>query len=650
MEFVTGYRDPLIDFSELMFHWYRKYVTERGQGEAEGWCRRKEGAVRRLPADGSLWTLHVIRNSRTALTVENPAQQIHERFYNDEVLSFRDLEKYISLINLEEEEEEEELAFQHDHFIHIEYLLLLTDEEGLAMGLDFTLTQGAPLSTTQLAMKAYELLCQGMTFPMCGCDPRRPRQLTIGDEDVQRILKQMIVKLGVRSTKVAYQCCAPRNFTFRLTRVKACHVCKKRSFETTLTACEQCKAVLYCSENCQRLDWSKSPEDSSHRYWCQKLLEFMDHGEALADFPFTYTSEVTSEVFDRELFLTRHELNSGYWLGESMLVSGYKVEKHNSFEMDTIPEFLKERTNPYDPLRKEGAILLQDVPIEPANVKVPFVTWKSYYQWRGLGIDSPVAVLLSCPLTIYHIITSLVPLHFPELNILNKQSLKIHILEAQKQFEIRMVFWELAVLLPHVTFEIHFVGDGLPLEVDKQQFNLQRKDGQVCVVNPNIGDERSDRRNIRIKVCSKPYHMLQGPKADLVIGFNVGFGLSETWLRSLPRLQSLRVPAYFTECSEYSCVIDNQTMTTAAGGSVSRPLLNPFRSPFRIIGIDNNLPWYSNAYLFHLVYKANAVTSRQQAPPTPLPPSEPLPNPLQEILDTSRRKKDRKRGNHRRRK
>ncbi|XP_059498549.1 zinc finger MYND domain-containing protein 15-like [Stegostoma tigrinum] len=267
-------------------------------------------------------------------------------------------------------------------------------------------------------------------------------------------------------------------------------------------------------------------------------------------------------------------------------------------------------------------------------------------------MSSPVAVLLSYPLTIYHIITSLVPQHFPELNILNKQSLKIHILEAEKQFEMRMVFWELAVLLPHVAFEIHFVGDSLPPEVDEHHFNLQRKDGRVCVVNPSLypANEKSDRRNIRIKVCSKPYHMLQGPKADLVIGFNVGFGLSGTWLRSLPRLQSLRVPAYFTECSEYSCHVDNQTMSVAAGGSISQHFVNPFRSPFRIIGIDNNLPWYPNACLFHLVYKVNAVMNRQQLPVAPLAVSDGAGAGADEILENSRRKKERKRSNLRRRK
>ncbi|XP_072351082.1 zinc finger MYND domain-containing protein 15-like, partial [Scyliorhinus torazame] len=117
------------------------------------------------------------------------------------------------------------------------------------------------------------------------------------------------------------------------------------------------------------------------------------------------------------------------------------MEKQSYRETDTAAAFRKECPNPYHPLKKEAAILLQDVPLEAANVKAPFGSWKSYYQWRGFGLESPVAVLLSYPLTIYHIITSLVPQHFPELNILNKQSLKIHILEAQKQLEIRMVFW-----------------------------------------------------------------------------------------------------------------------------------------------------------------------------------------------------------------
>lgn len=58
------------------------------------------------------------------------------------------------------------------------------------------------------------------------------------------------------------------------------------------------------------------------------------------------------------------------------------------------------------------------------------------------------------------------------------------------------------------------------------------------------------------------------------------------------RLQSLRVPAYFTECSEYSCAVDEAAVSMATGGSASPAHMNPFRSPFRQAGIDNAMPWW----------------------------------------------------------
>lgn len=36
-------------------------------------------------------------------------------------------------------------------------------------------------------------------------------------------------------------------------------------------------------------------------------------------------------------------------------------------------------------------------------------SWQDYYTWRGLSLDSPMAVLLTYPLTIYYVITHLVP-------------------------------------------------------------------------------------------------------------------------------------------------------------------------------------------------------------------------------------------------
>lgn len=183
---------------------------------------------------------------------------------------------------------------------------------------------------------------------------------------------------------------------------------------------------------------------------------------------------------------------------------------------------------------------------------------------------------------------------------------------------------ELLVLLPHVALELQFVGDSLPHESDQQHFTMQRvrarggptspalslvawwdpplslhlplfflgpplitrtfsgfptplpapQDGPEVSVRPNSGasgrlssgtKEKGGRRDLQIRVSTRPYHLLQGPKPDLVIGkslglkgrdlgkvkeghcghqchplslgFNSGFGLKDTWLSSLPRLQ-----------------------------------------------------------------------------------------------------------------
>lgn len=211
----------------------------------------------------------------------------------------------------------------------------------------------------------------------------------------------------------------------------------------------------------------------------------------------------------------------------------------------------------------------------------------------------------------------------PELNIQNKQSLKIHVVEAGKEFDLVMVFWvspsrpeewacgcggghgveprfvlfalqELLVLLPHMALELQFVGDGLPPESDQQHFTLQRvrveslspcpspqspdlvpllsswlgcallipafsplsylthfpapslplaslplltlQDGPEVSVRPCSGvsarlssgtKEKGVRRDLQIKVSARPYHLLQGPKPDLVIGKSRGWERGE---------------------------------------------------------------------------------------------------------------------------
>nr|XP_054315319.1 zinc finger MYND domain-containing protein 15 isoform X2 [Pongo pygmaeus] len=689
MEFVSGYRDEFLDFAALLFSWFRKFVAERG---AVG--TSLEGQIRSLPQDPALWVLHVLPNRSVGISLgqgaepgPGPGLGTARLLGDDPPLHLRDLSPYVSFVSLEdgeegeeEEEEDEEEEKRKDGGagstekvepeedrelaptsrespqetnppgkseeaaqeagggkdgcredrveketrpqkrkgqrseaapLHLSCLLLVTDEHGTILGIDL-LVDGAQgtaswgSGTENLAARAYALLCHSMACPMGSGDPRKPQQLTVGDARLHRELESLVPRLGVKLAKTPMRTWGPRpGFTFASLRARTCHVCHRHSFEVKLTPCPQCSAVLYCGEACLRADWRRCPDDVSHRFWCPRLAAFMERAGELATLPFTYTAEVTSETFNKEAFLASRGLTRGYWTQLSMLIPGPGSSRHPRGNTPSLS--LLRGGDPYQLLQGDGPALMPSVPP-----------------------DRPRGVFV------------------PELNIQNKRSLKIHVVEAEKEFELVMVFWELLVLLPHVALELQFVGDGLPPESDQQHFTLQRDSLEVPVrpgsgisARPSSGTkEKGGRRDLQIKVSAKPYHLLQGPKPDLVIGFNSGFGLKDTWLRSLPRLQSLRVPAFFTESSEYGCVMDDQTMAVATGGGTSPPQPNPFRSPFRLRAADNCMPWYCNAFIFHLVYKP-AQGSGARPAPAPPPPS---PTPSAPPALTRRRRGEKKPG------
>uniref|UniRef100_A0A8C4WT75 MYND-type domain-containing protein n=1 Tax=Gopherus evgoodei TaxID=1825980 RepID=A0A8C4WT75_9SAUR len=659
MEFVTGYRAEVLDLAELLLAWHRCQAGGPRDGQRQ---RRQEGHVRRLPPDPTLWLLHLLPNPRLGLGLALPGGARGEprgRLCGEDALQLRDLQRAVTFLPLDQEDEGPETGTRgplpswgspstplthlpnyppplgpspspaphpglrhpprRSHLcplppgqtlVHVERLLLVTDEHGTVMGLDFQLGAGAPPQPTApppLEQLALSLLCQSMACPLGGGEPRRPRLLAVGDPALHKSLEPLLPRLGVRLSPGPMRGWGPKpTFTFPSMRVRACHVCKRHAFQRRLAPCQQCRAVLYCSERCRAADWARSPEDVAHRAWCPRMARYMARARQLADLPFTFTAEVTSDGFNREGFLAARGLTGGYWAHESMLVRAPDYGVGLGGRTDWRPGLLQSGGQP-----QLGGL----------TPHVPPGSWQEYYAWRGLPLGSPLAVLLSYPLSVYYIVTQLAPQHFPELNILNKQSLRIHIVETGKESDMAPLFWELSVLLPHVSLELLFVGGALPPEADGQQVLLQRTvrgghaggGGGALSLTPPWGGGGG----LQLKFCAQAPPLLPGPKPDLVIGESPRGG---SWGAG-PR--ALRVPAYFTECSEYSCAVDEATVSMATGGSAGPAHVNPFRSPFRQAGVDNAMPWYSNAFIFHLLYKGGSGGARQ--PPGPAPPPAPTP-------------------------
>ncbi|GKC53029.1 hypothetical protein Tco_1075774, partial [Tanacetum coccineum] len=101
-------------------------------------------------------------------------------------------------------------------------------------------------------------------------------------------------------------------------------------------------------------------------------------------------------------------------------------------------------------------------------------SWNDYYEWRGVPLDSPVALLLHWPLTIYQAIQLASAKHLiPE----TMDELWIHYLVTPGstiKWELHQIaaFGELHALLPGVQLHIDFVGPSVPYDRDGETIAL----------------------------------------------------------------------------------------------------------------------------------------------------------------------------------
>ncbi|KAK6323047.1 hypothetical protein J4Q44_G00053860 [Coregonus suidteri] len=641
MELVSSHRDRMIEFSEAMAQWYRCFQTTH-MGRKEAHCDFWGYDFPRYPMDRSpYWILHLMD-----CAAPPPA----------------------AIPRLEQAGVDPSELMSSDG----ESVLMVTDASGLPLGFDVLAggwagslgggeaAGGDGKGALETIQRMVGLLRRCMEAPMSGGLPRRPRMLHVNDKKLHRLLSrcekaltilkmvlwpQALVDWGLTEVE---QADGGESFSMRWPPTCYCHVCKKHSFPSQLKPCSQCKAVLYCSDQCSQTDQIRCPEDASHQHWCEKLACYMSHHSQLADLPFSYAAEVTADDFDLEHFLNKNKLDSGYWVHWSLLVRSPRYELHPTVEQSRgpYPHWFTGHSEPFGPLKKEGDILLcSPAPHAVPRITKPLVLWCQYCEWRGISLSSPAAVLLSSPLSIYYIITSLVPRDFPELNILKKQSLKIHIIDSYREFHTLMVFWELSILLPHITFELVFIGEGLPPESDEEQLFLQKKDGCVNLVNPSFTpDEKLDRRSIRVKGYRRAYHMLQGPKPDLVIGFRPAIQLQESWLSTLPRLQVTHTPPPFLPT--YYCLLKQLQHSLTCETAVLQYCKEEPTSVTTVSLSCECCSRYSNAFIFHLMYKPLHSDKRPSVAYPKAPPLQVEPANQEPEYPVKMSRRDRKQAAH----
>lgn len=107
----------------------------------------------------------------------------------------------------------------------------------------------------------------------------------------------------------------------------------------------------------------------------------------------------------------------GYVHGEVLLGSEWPldVDAWKFKDTDLVPRLFFDED--YSPPAKPS----------PGQVK----DWKSWYEWRGLDMASPAALLMDFPLSVYYLITSVLDLVDPSSSPTDRQKLTLHYLGAE---------------------------------------------------------------------------------------------------------------------------------------------------------------------------------------------------------------------------
>jgi len=257
------------------------------------------------------------------------------------------------------------------------------------------------------------------------------------------------------------------------------------------------------------------------------------------------------------------------------------------------------------------------------------VDWQSWYQWRSLPFDSPAALLMNYPLTVYHLLVNVLKVASPSRGSSeSRQTLDVHYLGAEVELNMLPIFSELALLLPHTDIKLTLFGYAVYKIVQKANKNsiaakAKRKEPVYTYRSPaSMGQSTlaiyldGDHENWDPRFTSVKYNL-----PDAVVAPNAGLLSYKGWSSVILFCHVEEVPFGVTEYAEQSAEVQRDSfskiihhaipslgprMNTAQLEDLAKPRqypigFNPFQRPGqRPIG-STRLPNVSNGFTIRIV-------------------------------------------------
>ena len=343
----------------------------------------------------------------------------------------------------------------------------------------------------------------------------------------------------------------------------------------------------------------------SHECLCSTWKLYADRRSELSTFPFDgwhlhlmgRNCQVSEEPYER--FLTvqlgivlgqsswwRTELN-GWKGGDSQSAQSVDASVRRSYSEGFAPvtEIPPDERVLSDDLARSGVVSRN------ACGLVLLDSWNDYYQLRNIPFSSPVALLLTFPLTIYYAIVRFGEVPMTVAKML-KRPLRIHVVGVEKEMNFLDIFREVGNLLPEdLLVELTFVvrRDMLPPK------SRERGSTNIPLLKLQLTT------NLTLLVVSGTYGDDLNPDFDLcppdmIIGLNAGLFAYESWRSVITYLyEHTGVVGVFTDYNEHSGM-----NCAGLGGAKARESLcvNPFRQPRAMPVMSMNLPQFSNGFMY----------------------------------------------------
>ena len=222
------------------------------------------------------------------------------------------------------------------------------------------------------------------------------------------------------------------------------------------TLCSGCNSAYFClpPRACQQLSWS-------HACMCLTWNQYSARRTELSTFPFDEwhqqllrrDCQQSDQPYRTFLQDTIGIANDSWWRteidgwagGDSASAITVDIHTRRSYQHGFAPvtECPPER-HLTDMERNKSKLICNSCGI----LKVP--SWKEYYQLRGIPFSSPIALLLTFPLTIYYSIVEYGEVPITVARML-KRPLRIHVVGIEKELNFIDLFKEIGFLLPEDT-------------------------------------------------------------------------------------------------------------------------------------------------------------------------------------------------------